>query len=106
MEISNQTLGTLGDRVIAEFCGDIANIPRVFVAQYGGMPLQGVGKECNNSLTSNPTTTTKDEGTDMTTEGEGTDMTTIGNGMINPLESAVQDSIMQNGKFRSVLIQV
>ena len=92
--ISNQTLG---NGVNAGFCGDNAGIPQVFVAQFGGTPLQDFG-ECNVSLTSEPTR--EDESTDMTT----TDNIIIG--MMNPLESAVRDSIMENGNFSLVLIQV
>ena len=78
--VSNQTLGTLGDSIIAEFCGDNEGIPQVFVAQFGGTSFQGF-RECNSSL---PLETTEDEGTDVTTtniitttEDEGTDLTTI-----------------------------
>ena len=96
---SNQTLGTLGDSVNAGFCGDNAGIPQVFAAQYGGMPLQDFG-ECNVSLTQSKPTT-KDESSDTPTTDNG-----IIVGMMNPLESAVRDSIMENGNFNSVLIQV
>ena len=91
---SNQTSGTLGDSTIAGFCEDNANIPRVFIAQYGSMPLQVFG-ECNNSISLEPGI--------LPTEIEATDMTTT---VMNSLESAVRDSIMKNGLFSSVLIQV
>ena len=93
---SNQTSGTLGDSVIAGFCGDNADIPQVFVAQYGGMPLRGFG-ECNSYITSGSGI--------LSTEIGATDMTTTDD-MMNPLESAVRDGIMGNGIFSSVLIQV
>ena len=94
--MSNQTLGTLNDSTIAGFCGDNANIPRVFVAQFGGVPLQGFG-ECNSSLDLEPITITEDQGTDMTT---------IGNVTINLLESDVRNNIMENRIFGTILIQV
>ena len=94
--MSNQTLGALDESVNAGFCGDNANIPRVFIAQYGGMPLQGFG-ECNDSVTLEPEI--------VPTEIEATDMTTMDD-MMNPLESAIRDSIMGKGIFSSVLIQV
>ena len=78
--MSNQTLETLNGSIIAGFCGDNANIPRVFVAQFGGVPLQGFG-ECN-------------------------DVTTIGNVTINVLESEVRNNIMENRILGSILIQV
>ena len=91
--MSNQTLGTLGDGIIAGFCGDNEGIPQVFIAQFGGTPLQGF-RECNSS----------DLVLETTTEDEGTDMTTIN---INTLESDVRDSIiMENGNFGLVLVQV
>ena len=96
---SNQTLGTLGDSVNAGFCGDSAGIPQVFVAQYGGMPLQDFG-ECNVSLTQ-PEPAMEDESPDTPTTDNGVIV-----GMMNQLESAVWDSIMENGIFNSVLIQV
>ena len=71
-------------------------IPRVFVAQFGGVPLQGFG-ECNSSLDLEPITITEDQGTDVTT---------IGNVTINLLESEVQNNIMENRIFSSILIQV
>ena len=97
--MSNQTLGTLGDGIIARFCGDNEGIPQVFIAQFGGTPLQGLG-ECNNSDLILETIT-EDEGTDVTT----TDNTNIIS-VMTPLESAVLDSITENGLFNSVLIQV
>ena len=88
--MSNQTLGTLGDSIIAGFCGDNEGIPQVFIAQFGGTPLQGL-RECNSS----------DLILETTTEDEGTDVN------INTLESDVQDSIiMENGNFCLVLVQV
>ena len=97
--VSNQTLGTLGDSIIAGFCGDNEGIPQVFIAQFGGTPLQGLG-ECNSSLPLE--TTTEDEDTDMTTtDNIIVTMNTVA------LESAVRDSIiMENGTFSSVLVQV
>ena len=95
--MSNQILGTLDDSVNAGFCGDSTSIPQVFVAQFGGMPLQDFGG-CNVSLTMEPTT-----------EDEITDMTTTNDNIIdimNQLESTVRDSIMGNGNFSLVLIQV
>ena len=85
--MSNQTLD---DSINAGFCGDNANIPRVFVAQFGGMPLQEFG-ECK------PTTTT---------EVEGTDMTPINNVIIYLLETEVRESIRQSENFNPVLVQV
>ena len=84
--MSNQTLD---DSINAGFCGDNANIPRVFVAQFGGVSLQEFG-ECE------PTTTT---------EVKGTDMTTI-NDVIYPLETEVRESIRQGEIFNPVLVQV
>jgi hypothetical protein len=76
---------------------DNEGIPQVFVAQFGGTPLQGFG-ECNSSLTLE--TTTEDEGTDVTT----TDGII---GVITPLDSTFRDSIIfENGNFKSILIQV
>ena len=90
--MSNQMLG---DSAIAGLCGDNASIPRVFVAQYGGTSLQ----KCNDSLMLEPGI--------LPTEVEATDMTvTNDNITMNPLESAVQDSIRENGNFGPVLIQV
>ena len=91
--VSNQTLGTLGDGIIAGFCGVNEGIPQVFIAQFGGTPLQKLG-ECNSS----------DLVLETTTEDEGTDVTTIN---INTRESDIRDSIiMENGNFSSVLVQV
>ena len=94
--MSNRTLETLNDSIIAGFCEDNANIPRVFVAQFGGVPLQGFG-ECNGFLDLEPITIT---------EGQGNDVTTIGNVTINVLESEVRNNIMENRIFGSILIQV
>ena len=91
--MSNHTLGTLNDSIIAGFCGDNANVPRVFVAQFGGVPLQGFG-ECNSSLDLEPITC------------QGTDVTTIDDVTINLLESDVRNNIMENRIFSSILIQV
>ena len=91
--MSNQTLD---DSVNAGFCGDNANIPRVFVAQVGGMPLQGFG-ECNGSLDLEPITIT---------EGQGTDVTTIDDVTGTDVESEVRNSIGQDENFNSVLVQV
>ena len=97
--VSNQTLGTLGDSIIAGFCGDSEGIPQVFVAQFGGTPLQGLG-ECNSSDLVLETTT-EDEGTDVTTTN------TIITINILEFESDVRDSIiMENGNFSLVLVQV
>ena len=97
--MSNQTLGTLGDSIIAGFCGDNEGIPQVFIAQFGGTPLQGF-RECNSSDLVLETTT-EDEGTDVTITNIISTINTL------ELESDVQDSIiMENGKFSSVLIQV
>ena len=95
--VSNQTLGTLGDGIIAGFCGDSEGIPQVFITQFGGTPLQGLG-ECNSSGLVLETTT----------EDEGTDMITTDNIItMNTLESDIRDSIiMENGTFSSVLVQV
>ena len=97
--VSNQTLGTLGDSIIAGFCGDSEGIPQVFIAQFGGTPLQGF-RECNSS----------DLVLEITTEDEGTDLTITNTiNTINTLEfeSDVRDSIiMENGIFSSVLVQV
>ena len=94
--MSNQTLGTSGDSIIAGFCGDNEGIPQVFIAQFGGTPLQGLG-ECNSS----------DLVLETTTEDEGTDVTTTDNtSVMTPLESAVLDSITEDELFNSVLIQV
>ena len=91
--VSNQTLGTLGDGIIAGFCGDNEGIPQVFIAQFGGLPLQRF-RECDSSGLVLETTT-EDEGTDMTTTN------------INARESDVRDSIiMENGNFSLVLVQV
>ena len=97
--MSNQTLGTLGDGIIAGFCRDSEGIPQVFIAQFGGTPLQGLG-ECNSSGLVLETII-EDEGTDVTT----TDNTNIIS-VMTPLESAVLDSIMEDELFNSVLIQV
>ena len=97
--VSNQTLGTLGDDVIAGFCGDNEGIPQVFIAQFGGTPLQGF-RECNSSGLVLETIT-EDGGTDVTT----TDNTNVIS-VMTPLESAVLDSIMEDELFNSVLIQV
>ena len=94
--VSNQTLGTLGDSIIAGFCGDNEDIPQVFIAQFGGTSQEGFG-EC--SLPLEPGLATEDEGTDVTT----TDNII---GVITPLEAAVLDGIMENEIFSSVLIQV
>ena len=92
--VSNQTLGTLGDSIIAGFCGDNEGIPQVFIAQFGGTPLEGF-RECNSSGLVLETIT-EDEGTDVATTN-----------IINILESDVRDSIiMENGTFSSVLVQV
>ena len=99
--MSNRTLGTLGDSIIAGFCGDSEGIPQVFIAQFGGTPLQGLG-ECNSSGLILETTT-KDEGTDLTT----TKFNTINTINTLEFESDVRDSIiMENGNFSSVLVQV
>ena len=91
--MSNQILGTLGDNIIAGFCGDNEGIPQVFIAQFGGTPIQGVGN-CNSSGLVLETTT-EDEGTDVTTTN------------INTRESGIRDSIiMENGNFSLVLVQV
>ena len=63
--VSNQTLGILGDSIIAGFCEDNEGIPQVFIAQFGGTPLQGF-RECNSSGLVLETTT-EDEDTDVTT---------------------------------------
>ena len=60
------------------------------------MPLQGFGV-CNSSLDLEPITIT---------EGQSTDVTTIDNVTINLLESDVQNNIMENRIFSSILIQV
>ena len=97
--VSNQTLGTLGDSIIAGFCGDNEGIPQLFIAQFGGTPLQGLG-ECNSSDLILETTT-EDEGTDLTITNTINTINTL------ELESDVRDSIiMENGTFSSVLIQV
>ena len=96
--MSNQTLGTLDDSVNAGFCGNSTSISRVFVAQFGGTPFQDFGG-CNVSLTME--TTTEDKITDMTTTDDN-----IITDMMNPVESTVRDSIMGNGNFSLVLIQV
>ena len=96
--VSNQTLGTLGDSIIAGFCGDSEGIPQVFIAQFGGTPLQGF-RECNSS----------DLVLEITTEDEGTDVTTTNIITMNTviLESAIRDSIIiENRNFSSVLVQV
>ena len=65
----------------------------MFIAQFGGTPLEGLG-ECNSS----------DLVLETTTEDEGTDMTTTN---INARESDVRDSIiMENGNFSLILVQV
>ena len=97
--VSNQTLGTLGDGIIAGFCGDSEGIPQVFVAQFGGVPLQGLG-ECNSSDLVLETTT-EDEGTDVTTTNTIITINTL------EFESDVRDSIiMENGNLSLVLVQV
>ena len=69
----------------------------MFITQFGGTPLQGLG-ECNSSGLVLETTT----------EDEGTDMITTDNIItMNTLESDIRDSIiMENGTFSSVLVQV
>ena len=95
--MTDQTLVTLfNGGVVAGFCGDNPNIPRVFVTQFGGMSLQGSG-ECNGSLPVTLKPTTEEV---MTTP----DSFVIG--AVNPLEPAVRDSIMENENFRSILVQV
>ena len=94
--VSNQTLGTLGDSIIAGFCGDNVGIPQVFIAQFGDTSLQGFG-EC--SLLLEPGLATEDEGTDMATTDDIIGVTTL-------LEATVLDGIMENEIFSSVLIQV
>ena len=95
--MSNQTLGTLGDSIIAGFCGDNEGIPQVFITQYGGTLLQGF-RECNSSDLVLETIT-EEEGTDVTT----TDIIVT----MNTLESNIRGSIiMENGIFSSVLVQV
>ena len=97
--VSNQTLGTLGDSIIAGFCGDNEGIPQLFIAQFGGTPLQGLG-ECNSSDLILETTT-EDEGTDLTITNTINTINTL------ELESDVRDSIIvENGNFNSVLVQV
>ena len=98
--MSNQTLGTLGNSIIAGFCGDNEDIPQVFVAQFGGTPLQGF-RECNSSGLVLETAT-EDEGTDVTTANIiNLTMNTV------TLESAIRDSIIiENGNFSSVLVRV
>ena len=99
--MSNQTLGTLGDSIIAGFCGDNEGIPRdqVFIAQFGGTPLEGF-RECNSSGLVLETTT-EDEGTDVITTNTINTINTL------EFESDVRDSIiMENGNFSLLLVQV
>ena len=89
--MSNQTLD---NSAIAGFCGDDVNIPRVFIAQFGGTSLQ-----CNDSLTLEPDI--------LSPEIKTTDMTiTDSSNVMNLLESAVQASIIENEYLSPVLIQV
>ena len=68
----------LGDNAVAGFCGDNASIPRVFIAQHGGIPLQ-ISGDCIFEPTSP---------------------------LINPLDLNVIASIRRSGLLNFVLTQV